>query len=102
MSDDRIDALAQRLFQAAREERPDAVLQERVRQLGGSARAATRGRLRPARLWLAAGALSAAAALWLLVGERTLQREPEVLISAEARPAAVGVERLPLPTVTTL
>jgi hypothetical protein len=78
------------------------VLQERVRQLGGSATAATRGRARPARLWLAAGALSAAAALWLLVGERTLQREPEVLISAEARPAAVGVERLPLPTVTTL
>jgi hypothetical protein len=118
VSGDRIDALGQRLFQAAREERPDAALHERVRELANAARAssvappvsgaraATRWGARPARLWLAAGALSAAAALWLLVGEglgeRTLERETEVLISAEARPPVVGVERLPVTEVTML
>lgn len=103
MSGDRIDALAARLFQAAREERPARALRERVRGQGTSelsrseasptsgARSATRRTgLRRTAPWLAtAGLLGAAAAVLLFWGERTLEPELEVRISAEARPPAI-------------
>lgn len=109
MKGDRLDALAERLFQAARDERPDAALQRRVREQGAGelargdappasgARSATRkARRGGAAPWLATAAvLSAAAAAFLFLGERTLQREPEVHISAEARSPAKSPARAP-------